>query len=73
MLGSVGSQYRLSAAYFFNPPYEQVIQSLPSKHSDSIVDQPRYRGFTWEEFRRRRGAGDYEDLGEEVQISHYRI
>jgi hypothetical protein len=50
-----------------------VIQSLPSKHSDSIVDQPRYRGFTWEEFRRRRGAGDYEDLGEEVQISHYRI
>jgi isopenicillin N synthase-like dioxygenase len=73
VLGSVGSQYRLSAAYFFNPPYEQVIQSLPSKHSDSIVDQPRYRGFTWEEFRRRRGAGDYEDLGEEVQISHYRI
>lgn len=73
VLGSVGGQYRLSAAYFFNPPYEQVIQALPSKPGDSSGDQPRYRGFTWEEFRRRRGAGDYEDLGEEVQISHYRI
>ena len=73
VLGSTGSQYRLSAAYFFNPPYEQVIRSLPSKRGDSIGDQPRYREFTWEEFRRRRGAGDYEDLGEEVQISHFRI
>lgn len=73
VLGSVGNQYRLSAAYFFNPPYEQVIQPLPSKYSDSIVDQPRYHEFTWQEFRRRRGAGDYEDLGEEVQIRDYRI
>ena len=73
VLGSTGSQYRLSAAYFFNPPYEQVIRSLPSKRGDSIGDRPRYREFTWEEFRRRRGAGDYEDLGEEVQISHFRI
>lgn len=73
VLGSVGSQYRLSAAYFFNPPYEQVIQPKSSKHVDSNDDQPRYRGFTWKEFRGRRQAGDYEDLGEEVQISHYRI
>ncbi len=73
VLGAVGSQCRLSAAYFFNPPYLQVIQSLLSRQNDSIGDEPHYRGFTWEEFRRRRGAGDYQDLGEEVQISHYRI
>jgi len=73
VLGSVGSQHRLSAAYFFNPPYNQVIQALPSKDKGSIFDEPRYRGFTWEAFRRRRGAGDYEDLGEDVQISHYRV
>ena len=85
VLGSVGSQYRLSAAYFFNPPYAQMIEALPCKPVDANADsnddsnghsnddKPRYRGFTWEEFRRRRRAGDYQDLGEEVQISHYRI
>jgi isopenicillin N synthase-like dioxygenase len=77
VLGSVCSQYRFSAAYFFNPPYAQVIEALPCKPVDfsghSNDDKPRYRGFTWEEFRSRRGAGDYQDLGEEVQISHYRI
>jgi isopenicillin N synthase-like dioxygenase len=71
--GSVRNQYRLSAAYFFNPPYEQLIEALPPNEGRSNNDQPRYRGFTWEEFRSRRGAGDYKDLGEEVQISHYRI
>ena len=73
VLGSVAGQYRLSAAYFFNPPYDQVIQALPSEDKDLTFDAPRYQSFTWEAFRRRRGAGDYEDLGEEVQISHYRV
>jgi hypothetical protein len=50
-----------------------LIEALPSNEGRSNNDQPRYRGFTWEEFRSRRGAGDYKDLGEEVQISHYRI
>ena len=73
VLGSVAGQYRLSAAYFFNPPYDQIIQALPSRDKDLTFDAPRYQSFTWEAFRRRRGAGDYEDLGEEVQISHYRV
>jgi hypothetical protein len=46
---------------------------LPSEDKDLTFDAPRYQSFTWEAFRRRRGAGDYEDLGEEVQISHYRV
>ncbi len=73
VLGSSDGQYRLSAAYFLNPPYEQMIQSLMSNEEDSVSEVARYRSFTWEEFRRRRGAGDYEDLGEEVQISQYRL
>ena len=73
VLGSVGDQYRLSAAYFFNPPYEQVIAALTPEGGYKNNDGPRYKGFTWEEFRSRRGAGDYEDLGEEVQISQFRV
>ena len=73
VLASVEGQYRLSAAYFFNPPYDQIIQALPANDKDATLDAPRYQSFTWETFRRRRGAGDYEDLGEEIQISHYRV
>ena len=73
VLGSVGDQYRLSAAYFFNPPYEQVIAALTPAGGYKNNNGPRYKGFTWEEFRSRRGAGDYEDLGEEVQISQFRV
>ena len=73
VLSSVGSQYRPSAANFFNPPFGQVIHPKLPKHVDSNDDQPRYRVFTWKEFHGRRQAGDYEDLGEEVQISRYRV
>ena len=27
----------------------------------------------WAEFRARRAAGDYADLGEEVQLAHYAL
>jgi hypothetical protein len=36
-------------------------------------EQPaRYRRIHWREFRALRAAGDYADIGEEVQISRYR-
>ena len=57
---------RHSAAFFFNPAYEADYAS--------IVDEPtRYRPINWGEFRRGRAGGDYQDLGEEIQIRHYRI
>jgi hypothetical protein len=34
---------------------------------------PRYRPINWGEFRARRAAGDYADLGEEVQLAHYAL
>jgi len=35
-------------------------------------DRPRYRRISWREFRGLRAAGDYADIGEEIQIHHYR-
>ena len=56
---------RQSAAFFFNPAYDAVIAPF--------AEPPRYRAFTWAEFRGERAAGDYADVGEEVQIARYRI
>ena len=55
---------RQSAAFFFNPPYDAVIKP--------VTPAPRYRPFTWREFRGERAAGDYADLGEEIQIARFR-
>ena len=57
---------RYSIAYFLNPSYDSVIQPLADT-------PPRYRPFTWQEFRSLRAQGDYGDYGEEVQISQYRL
>ena len=62
---------RCSAPFFFNPAYSAEYAPLPT-----TVDRAhpaRYRPIRWGEFRARRAAGDYADLGEEVQISHYAI
>ncbi len=62
---------RFSAAYFFNPDYDCVVQPLPALISP---DRPaRYRPVHWGEFRQQRALGDYADYGEEVQVSNYRI
>lgn len=34
---------------------------------------PRYRAINWQDFRMQRFAGDYADVGEEVQIDWYRL
>jgi isopenicillin N synthase-like dioxygenase len=56
---------RYSAPYFFNPAYETDYSPL--------AQPPRYRPINWGEFRAGRAAGDYTDLGEEIQIAHFRI
>lgn len=57
---------RYSAPYFLNPDYKSVITPL-------LGEKPRYRAISWQEFRSGRAAGDYADLGEEIQISQYRL
>ena len=57
---------RYSAAFFLNPKYETDVVPL------STTDQ-RFRSLNWGDFRSKRSAGDYADLGEEIQIDHFRV
>ena len=61
---------RYSAAFFFNPSYETNYAPLPSVCNAS--NPPLYEPINWGEFRAGRAAGDYADLGEEIQISRFR-
>ena len=58
------SRERFSAPFFFNPDYDTDFAPL--------VGPPRYRTINWGEYRAARSAGDYADIGEEIQISHFR-
>lgn len=61
---------RYSVPFFFNPSYDTDYEPLPGAVTP---ERPaRYRRIRWGEFRALRAAGDYADLGVEVQISHYR-
>ena len=59
------SEERFSAPFFFNPSYDTDFAPL--------VGPPRYRSINWGEYRAARSAGDYADIGEEIQISHFRL
>ena len=65
VLANAGAE-RYSAAFFFNPGFAADCRPL-------TAGPPRYRPVNWGEFRTARAAGDYADLGEEIQVSHYRI
>lgn len=56
---------RLSAAYFLNPGY--------AMNYEPLVEPARYRSINWGEFRAARAGGDYADIGQEIQISDFRI
>lgn len=65
-----GAEERYSMPFFLNPSYETTYEPLPT-----MVSRERpavYRRIPWREFRSLRAAGDYADIGEEVQIHHYR-
>eukprot|EP00164_Ancoracysta_twista_P015488 GFYU01025609.1.p1 GENE.GFYU01025609.1~~GFYU01025609.1.p1 ORF type:complete len:415 (-),score=102.03 GFYU01025609.1:92-1303(-) len=62
---------RYSAPFFYNPSYDTNYEPVPSCVSDETP--ARYRPINWGTFRLGRFAGDYADVGEETQISHYRI
>ena len=64
------SRDRYSVPFFLNPSWETIYAPLPTTIK---AGQPaRYRHIHWREFRRLRAAGDYADVGEEIQISHFR-
>jgi isopenicillin N synthase-like dioxygenase len=59
---------RFSVPFFFNPRYDFDYAPLTT-----TLDQgAHYLPINWGEFRRLRAAGDYQDLGLEIQIEHFR-
>jgi isopenicillin N synthase-like dioxygenase len=65
------SAERFSVPFFFCPAYSADYAPLPTTIDRGTPSH--YRPINWGEFYGRRAAGDYADVGEEVQISHYRI
>ena len=57
---------RYSAAFFFNPKYETNV--VPFSTTDR-----KFRSLNWGDFRTKRSAGDYANIGEEIQIDHFRL
>ena len=62
---------RFSVPFFFCPAY--ATDYAPLLAANDRPTRARYRAINWGEFYAKRTAGDYADLGEEVQISHYGI
>jgi isopenicillin N synthase-like dioxygenase len=60
---------RFSVPFFFCPAYSTDYAPLPTTFDSATP--AHYRAINWGEFYDLRAAGDYADLGEEVQISHY--
>jgi isopenicillin N synthase-like dioxygenase len=61
---------RYSVPFFLNPSWDTVYAPLPT--TIQAGQSALYRHIHWREFRRLRAAGDYADVGEEIQIAHYR-
>jgi isopenicillin N synthase-like dioxygenase len=68
---------RYSAPFFYNPrpdaiiaPMEQFCHQEPGAEK---VKGALYNPISWKEFRMQRFKGDYADVGEEIQIQHFRI
>jgi len=60
---------RYSIPFFYNPSYAVVMEPIPNLQGSS----QKYRPFTWGEFRSKRFAGDYADVGKETQIEDWEI
>ena len=67
---------RFSAPFFYNPSYETDVEplrvvGLVGDNYSSLGGGPKYKTINWGKFRAQRFAGDFADLGEEIQISHF--
>lgn len=60
------SKERYSAPFFYNPPYETMVEPLVE-----TGDETRYHPVLWGYFRAVRFAGDLTDLGVEIQVDHF--
>ena len=62
---------RFSSPFFYNPSYDTNYEPVETMISE---DNPaQYKSINWGHFRTGRFAGDYADVGTEIQIEHFRI
>lgn len=61
---------RYSVPFFFNPAYSANYEPLPGAINEA--GEAHYTSINWGQFRSARAAGDYADLGEEIQIEQFR-
>ena len=59
---------RISAPFFYNPGFDAMIEPLPTL---TEKEAPLYHPCCWGYFRAVRFAGDFTDIGIEIQISHF--
>ena len=59
---------RYSAPFFFNPDYDARISPVVA-----AGQQAAYRPVVWREFRAARFAGDYSNVGKEIQIEDFKL
>uniref|UniRef100_A0A7S2G393 Fe2OG dioxygenase domain-containing protein n=1 Tax=Octactis speculum TaxID=3111310 RepID=A0A7S2G393_9STRA len=64
---------RFSAPFFYNPSYETRVAPLPVRSPLSRDGSPAYLPMTWKHFRSQRFAGDYNDVGKEIQIENFLV
>lgn len=67
LASSTSSRY--SAPFFYNPSYSATVEPIVVRDGE----KPHYRGINWGEYRSKREAGNDADLGEEVQITQYKL
>jgi len=60
---------RLSVPFFYNPSYSTGVAPITAHGGE----EPRYKTVNWGAFRAARTAGDYADVGAEIQIANFRI
>eukprot|EP00958_Prasinococcus_capsulatus_P027315 scaffold5382_cov405-Prasinococcus_capsulatus_cf.AAC.2 len=58
---------RYSAPFFYNPSFRTEVKPIVGEGEEGL----RYTPYSWLDFRYKRFRGDFEDIGEEVQISNY--
>ena len=59
---------RISAPFFYNPGFAQIVRPTASL---TKLEKPMYHPCSWGYFRAVRFAGDFTDIGVEIQISDF--
>ena len=57
---------RITAPFFYNPGYKTILEPLRA-----LTEKPVYHPCSWGYFRAVRFAGDFTDIGVEIQISDF--